>query len=230
MANLCIIPARGGSKRIHRKNIRDFLGKPIISYSIEAALSSGLFQEVMVSTDDDEIAEIAIKLGAKVPFMRSNEASTDFSTTIAVIKEVLYNYDQTSFRFENFCVLLPTAPFVTVQRLKGAYEIFVSSGADSILPVTEFSYPIFRSLKIKNSFIQFNWPEFANTRSQDLTPAYHDSGQFVLMQVSKFLEKNKVITDFTVPIIIPSSEVQDIDNEDDWNLAELKYKKIKSKI
>lgn len=230
MNNLAIIPARGGSKRIPRKNIRDFLGKPIINYSIEAALGSGVFQEVMVSTDDDEIAEVALKAGAKVPFMRSKETATDFSTTVEVIKEVLDSYDKTGLKFDNFCILFPTAPFVTAHRLKMAYDILMSSGADSILPITEFSYPIFRSLKIDNSLVQFNWPEYVNSRSQDLTPTYHDCGQFLMMQISKFLGKDKVITDFTVPIIIPSSETQDIDNEDDWNLAELKYRKLTSRV
>ena len=226
MNNVAIIPARGGSKRILRKNIRAFLKKPIINYSIEAAIGSGVFQEVMVSTDDIEIAEVARKAGANVPFMRSEATSGDFSTTIAVIKEVLHCYTKAGLAFDNFCVLFPTAPFVTAQKLRSAYEQLTSSGADSVIPVSEFTYPIFRSFKIENSLVQYNWPEYATSRSQDLVASYHDCGQFLMMRISKFLEKDKVITDFTVPIIIPSSEAQDIDNEDDWNLAELKYKKF----
>lgn len=223
MKNIAIIPARGGSKRIPRKNIKNFLGKPIIEYSIEAALNSDIFEEVMVSTDDDEIADLARNAGAKVPFLRSKEASSDFSTTPDVIKEVLIEYERRGIKFSNFCCLLPTAPFVTAHKLKSAFDKLTSSGADSVLPITEFNYPIYRSLKIENSLIQFNWPEYVNTRSQDLSPAYHDSGQFIIMQVSKFFEKNKFTTDFTIPIIISSAESQDIDNEEDWRLAELKY-------
>jgi pseudaminic acid cytidylyltransferase len=220
---VAIITARGGSKRIPRKNIKSFLGKPIIQYSIEAAINSGSFSEVMVSTDDREIAEFAIKCGAKVPFMRSENTSDDFATTVDVIKEVLITYENINKTFDSFCCIYPTAPFVTAEKLKNAVNILESSGADSVLPVTAFSFPILRSLKIEEGKVSFNWPEYMNTRSQDLAPAYHDCGQFYLMKIDKFKEKGKLFTDFTVPIVMQEYEVQDIDNEEDWKVAEIKY-------
>jgi pseudaminic acid cytidylyltransferase len=229
MNNLAIITARGGSKRIHRKNIKSFLGKPIIQYSIEAAINSGCFDEVMVSTDDKEIAELAIKFGAKVPFIRSDKTSNDFATTVDVIKEVLDSYESLNKKFDSFCCMYPTAPFVTAEKLKTAMSILEKSGADSVLPVTAFSFPILRSLNIDNDKVSFNWPKYMNTRSQDLAPAYHDCGQFYLMKINKFIEKGNFFTDFTVPIIMPESEVQDIDNEEDWKVAEIKYLLITNK-
>src|SRR5690606_21558885 len=140
--NLCIIPARGGSKRIPRKNIKDFLGKPIIAYSIEAALKSELFQEVMVSTDDEEIAEIAKQYGAKVPFMRSTETSDDYATTMEVLREVVKDYGSKGMYFENICCIYPTAPFVSSERLKEAYDVLLNHNYDSVIPVMRFGYPI----------------------------------------------------------------------------------------
>lgn len=230
MKNLAIITARGGSKRIPRKNIKSFLGKPIIQYSIEAAINSGCFDEVMVSTDDQEIADLAIILGAKVPFIRSEKTSNDFATTVDVIKEVLESYEEINQHFDTFCCIYPTAPFVTAEKLKDAISKLEKTGADSVLPVTAFSFPILRSLKIDNEKVTFNWPEYMNTRSQDLAPAYHDCGQFYLMKTDKFKEKGKVFTDITVPIIMPQSEVQDIDNEEDWKVAEIKYSFLLEKL
>lgn len=224
MANLCIIPARGGSKRIPRKNIKDFLGKPIIAYSIEAALQSGLFEEVMVSTDDDEIAEIALEYGAVVPFTRSKENSDDFSTTTDVLVEVIERYRQQGCEFESGCCIYPTAPFVTPDKLKQAFDILKAKKAFSVFPVAAFSFPIWRSLKIVDKKVQFNWPKYSLTRSQDLSPAYHDSGQFYFFDISAFLKERKLIAANTYPLIVPEREVQDIDNETDWELAELKYK------
>jgi pseudaminic acid cytidylyltransferase len=223
MKNIAIITARGGSKRIPRKNIKSFLGNPIIKYSIDAAINSGCFDEVMVSTDDQEIADLAISLGAKVPFKRSENTSDDFATTTDVIKEVIDSYEQLGEKFDTFCCIYPTAPFVTADKLKNALDKLKISGADSVIPVTAFSFPILRSLKIENEKVSFNWPEYINIRSQDLTPAYHDCGQFYLMKTDKFKEKSKLLTDFTCPIIMPESEVQDIDNEEDWRAAEIKY-------
>lgn len=227
---LAIITARGGSKRIPRKNIRLFLGKPIIQYSIEAAINSGCFDEVMVSTDDQVIADLSMSLGAKVPFKRSKKTSNDFATTVDVIKEVLYYYEARNQHFDTFCCIYPTAPFVTAEKLKDAISILEKSGADSVLPVTAFSFPILRSLKLENEKVSFNWPEYMNTRSQDLAPFYHDCGQFYLMKIDKFKEKGKLVTDFTYPIIIPESEVQDIDNEEDWKVAEIKYSFLLEKL
>lgn len=223
MNNIAIITARGGSKRIPRKNIKDFLGKPIIAYSIEASLKSGIFQEVMVSTDDAEIAEVAQKYGAKVPFMRSAKNSDDFATTADVLVEVLEEYQKRGQKFEYACCLYPTAPFVTAEKLQKAFNLLLEHKADSVVPVAAFSYPIWRSLKIENGKLQMNFPENLNKRSQDLPPAYHDVGQFYFFQVAKFLSTKRLFSDFSVPLHISELEMQDIDNETDWKLAELKY-------
>jgi N-acylneuraminate cytidylyltransferase len=226
MKNIAIITARGGSKRIPRKNIKEFCGKPIISYSIEAALNSGVFDEVMVSTDDAEIAEISLKYGAKVPFMRSRETSGDYSVTADVIKEVLLEYKKKGNLFDYFCCIYPTAPFITGERLKDAMELLVSSEAESLLPVVKYSFPPQRSLVIKDGLAMMKWPENLNIRSQDLEYFYHDSGQFYVMNADIFLKKNKLITDKTIPLILLETEVQDIDTPDDWTMAEIKYKII----
>ena len=182
--SVAIITARGGSKRIPRKNIKDFMGKPISAYSVLAALESGVFDEVMVSTDDEEIAEVAKKYGASVPFFRSKENSDDISNTNDVLKEVLTIYKNSGKDFTYACCIYPTAPFVTADKLKAALKILEESGADSVIPVTEFSFPILRSFNIdKNSKIAFNWPENATVRSQDLAPAYHDCGQYYFFDV-----------------------------------------------
>lgn len=222
---LAIIPARGGSKRIPRKNTRDFLGKPIIAYSIEVALKSGLFDEVMVSTDDQEIADIAIKYGAKVPFFRSEKNSDNHSTTVDVIEEVLLEYKKNGKEYDYSCCLYPTAPFITPERLKEAVQLLEKSSADSVVSVTSFSFPIWRSFKIDNGgLVKMNWPENMHVRSQDLPPAYHDCGQFYCLDVKRFLVQKKLFTENTLPVIISEIEVQDIDNEEDWQMAEIKYK------
>lgn len=226
MANLAIIPARGGSQRIPRKNIKDFLGKPIIAYSIETAIKSNLFDEIMVSTDDVEIAEVAKKFGAKIPFYRSAKNSDNFATTADAINEVLDEYKKLNIEFENFCCLYSTAPFVTSQRLVDAYNLMIQKYYDSVFPVNKFGYPIQRALKIENERISMIWEENYNKRSQDLIPAYHDAGQFYWMNTNKFIEQKKVFTANSGAIILSDLEVQDIDNETDWKLAELKYRLI----
>lgn len=223
MVNLAIITARGGSKRIPRKNIKDFLGFPIIKYSIDAALQSGCFDEVMVSTDDLEIADIARSLGAQVPFMRSKDNSDDFSTTPDVIDEVLECYEKIGRVFDNCCCIYPTAPFVTAEKLKLAYEKLVRTGAKSVVPVVKFGFPILRSFKIEDGLVKMNWPEYVRVRSQDIPPAYHDCGQFYFLEADSFRIEKKLFPDFTVPLEIPELEVQDIDSEEDWELAEMKY-------
>jgi pseudaminic acid cytidylyltransferase len=221
---LAIITARGGSKRIPRKNIKNFLGKPIIQYSIEASLQSGCFTEVMVSTDDLEIAEIALKLGAKVPFLRSNDTSNDFATTAEVIFEVLNEYKKNGQSFDYCCCLYPTAPFVTVKKIKDAFDKLHKSGADSVVPIVRFGFPILRSFKIEDGLVKMNWPEYEDARSQDLLPFYHDCGQFYFLRVTSFMQNQKFFTSFTLPMEMPECEVQDIDNIEDWKLAEIKYK------
>lgn len=223
MSAVAIITARGGSKRIPRKNIKPFLGKPIIQYSIEAALQSGIFEEVMVSTDDEEIAEVARACGAKVPFMRSEVNANDFATTADVIREVLAQYEDAGQHFDYGCCLYPTAPFVTAARLREAFQKLLDIGADSLLPITRFSFPIWRSLKMENDLISFNWPENALRRSQDLAPSYHDCGQFYFLKTEAFRHTGALISAHTAAIEMPESEVQDIDNEEDWKMAEMKY-------
>ena len=220
---LAIIPARGGSKRIPRKNIKDFLGSPIIKYSIDASLQAGCFDEVMVSTDDREIAHIALALGAKIPFMRSEATSNDFAITAAVILEVLNEYKMRGMEFEYFCCVYPTAPFVTAEKLRAAYNKLIVSKAEALVPVVRFGFPIFRSFKIENGLVRMNWPEHMATRSQDLPPAFHDCGQFYFLKTEAFFEHKKMFPDLTVPFEVPESEVQDIDSEEDWKIAEIKY-------
>lgn len=224
MANLAIIPARGGSKRIPRKNIKPFLGKPIIAYSIEAAIKSNLFNEVMVSTDDEEIAKIAKQYGAKVPFLRSKDNANDFAVLADVVDEVLLKYSQNNQIFENICCILPTAPFVTSTKIIEAYKTLSNNNFDSVFPILEFSFPIQRSLKIKDNKVAMVWSENLNTRSQDLEARYHDSGQFYWIKTQSFLTEKKLLTNDSGAIIISQLEAQDIDTETDWRLAEIKYK------
>ena len=224
MRNIAIITARGGSKRIPKKNIKDFCGKPIIAYSIEAALKSELFDEVMVSTDSEEIAEIARKYGASVPFMRSKVASDDFATTVDVLLEVLAGYGERGEVFEMVTCLYPTAPFVTAGRLKDAFEKFILAKRDSLMSVVRFDFPPQRAVVIRNDRIEFQSPEYALTRSQDLEPLYHDCGQFYILDTKSFAKYHALVMPNTVPYIVPEEEVQDIDNESDWLIAEAKYK------
>jgi len=224
MASLCIIPARGGSKRIPRKNIKSFLGKPIIGYSIEAALSSGLFDEVMVSTDDLEIAEIGKKYGAKVPFLRSENNSNDYATTFDVIEEVIKKYKKLDKSFDYVCCLYSCSPFVNELKLKEAFDLMLTENFDSVFPVMPSGFPIQRALQLnENNKIDFFYPEYSLTRSQDLKLLYHDAGQFYWMKTEKCLLEKKIVTNNTGIIVITEMEGQDIDTEIDWKLAELKY-------
>lgn len=229
MSAIAIITARGGSKRIPRKNIKLFCGKPIITYSIEAALESGLFEEVMVSTDDVEIAEIAKKAGAKVPFMRSAENAGDYASTDDVIYEVMKQYEAEGRSFDRLCCIYPTAPFVTAKKLQLANELLET--ADSVMPVVAFSYPPQRCLVLNDKKeLRMKWPEHARTRSQDLEPFYHDCGQFYFCKADLFMEQKTTDLEHMVPLIMSELEVQDIDNPDDWEIAELKYQKMIEKM
>lgn len=221
---LAIIPARGGSKRIPRKNIRDFSGKPIIAYSIEASLECGAFDEVMVSTDDIEIAEVARKYGAKVPFLRSPELSGDTAMTAPVLIEVLENYEKLGQKFEYICCIYPCAPLLNPQKLKEAMDILETNNCDSVLPVVKFSYPPQRCLVLQEGKVRMLWPENYNVRSQDLEPYYHDAGQFYCIKTQSLLKEEKLFCTTTLPIILNESDVQDIDTEEDWKMAEIKYK------
>ncbi|WP_022768073.1 pseudaminic acid cytidylyltransferase [Butyrivibrio sp. NC2007] len=223
MKTLAMITARGGSKRIPRKNIKEFNGKPIIAYSIEAALSSGVFDEVMVSTDDEEIAEIAKKYGAKVPFFRSEKTANDFATTVDVIEEVLNTYKERGEEFDIFCCIYPTAPFITAKRLKDAVEELAKSDADSLIPVVRFSYPPQRAMEVHDGKLVFRQPENLSKRSQDLEPHFHDAGQFYVVRSESFFKNRGIMVGDILPMELSELEVQDIDNEVDWKLAELKY-------
>lgn len=224
MKRIAIITARGGSKRIPGKNIKEFCGKPIIAYSIEAALQSGIFEEVMVSTDSEEIAAIAEKYGADVPFMRSGKTSGDWATTADVVREVMEKYAHREKEFDVICCIYPTAPFVTAERLKQAEEMMESRKADSLMPVVRFGFPPQRGMVVKDGYIGYKYPEFRNTRSQDLEPMYHDCGQFYFCRAEAFSKYDALVTPNTVPFEMPEEEVQDIDNLSDWQLAELKYR------
>ncbi len=222
--DIAIITARGRSKRIPRKNIKDFCGRPIIAYSIEAALKSGLFDKVMVSTDDEEIAGISGDLGAEVPFMRSAKNSDDFATTADVLLEVLENYEKQGSVFEHLCCIYPTAPFITAEKLRCAMEMLYDGVAEYVIPVVKYSYPPQRALLVRDGFTQMQYPQYSRTRSQDLEPVYHDCGQFYCAKASSFLRDKTLVGEKTAAIILTEAEVQDIDTLGDWALAEMKYK------
>ncbi len=224
MKTIAIITARGGSKRIPKKNIKEFCGKPIIAYSIEAALRSGIFDEVMVSTDSKEIADIAKRYGANVPFLRSESTSNDYATTADVIQEVLAQYESIGETFGTFCCIYPTAPFITKGKLKEAMSQFAGSEADSLMSVVRYGFPPQRALVIRDGTLQYQYPEFASCRSQDLEPIYHDCGQFYICKVNAFKKAHSVVCPKAVAYVIPEEEVQDIDTVSDWALAEAKYK------
>ena len=221
---IAIIPARGGSKRIPRKNIKMFLGKPIIAYSIEAAIGSKLFNEVMVSTDDEEIASIAQQYGARIPFMRSSTTSNDYASTQDVLIEVLSKYEKSGQYFDYACCIYPTAVFVTAKKLQEALNLLEQKKYYSIFPVMQFSYPIWRSLKNENGKFSMNYPEYLDTRSQDLPIAYHDAGQFYFFMPEVLFKEGSLFTSNSGGIIINELEGQDIDNVIDWTIAEMKYK------
>lgn len=223
---LAIITARGGSKRIPGKNIREFCGRPIICYSIRAAIESGCFDEVMVSTDDSRIAEVALKTGAKVPFLRSKDTADDCAVTSDVLKEVLYMYKNFGRLFDFGCCIYPTAPFVSAKIINEAMSLLVKDNADTVLPVVAYSFPPQRAIVIKDGLAHMQFPEYLNKRSQDLEPIYHDSGQFYAFNVPAFLKSGKLMGERVIPVIMDDLMVQDIDNESDWKIAEMKYQLI----
>lgn len=229
MSDKCvaIITARGGSKRIPKKNIKEFCGQPIIAYSIRAAIDSGIFDEVMISTDSEEIAEIGKKYGAKVPFLRSEKTASDYATTAEVLMEVLGEYEKRGEQFQYMSCIYPTAPFITPEKLKKAYELLLDTNALEVMPVIPFSYPPQRGYILKDQVLEMKWKENLNMRSQDLETIYHDSGQFYFYHVEPYIACRGQITEGIVPLMLDELEVQDIDNETDWKLAELKYQLLK---
>lgn len=224
--NIAIIPARGGSKRIPRKNIRSFCGKPIISYSIECALQSKLFDRVMVSTDDEEIKQVAEACGAEVPFIRSEAAANDTATLQAVIKEVLASYQEIGQSFSYCCCLLPTAPLIKSDMIITGYKTLLEDQeTDMVVPIAPFSYPLQRSLRLQEGFIKMTYPEYVNTPSNGLEHFYHDIGQFYWVR-PEFILSNPpgLLLGRCKPLVVSPVDIQDIDTEEDWEIAEFKYK------
>lgn len=230
MSSIAIITARGGSKRIPRKNIKEFCGRPIIEYSIKAALEAGIYEEVMVSTDDDEIAEISRKAGAAVPFLRSERTSNDYATTADVIMEVLDMYKERGRQFEYISCIYPTAPFITAKKLREGMDKLIDKKGKILMPVVRYSFPPQRSMIMKDGELVLRWPENRNIRSQDLEPFYHDCGQFYCYDVNSFVEQNGQFVDGIIPFEMPDTEVQDIDNIEDWMIAEMKYRLMQERI
>lgn len=226
MKPIAIITARGGSKRIPSKNIKDFCGKPIISYSIEAAINSGIFDEVMVSTDSDEIAKIALEYGATVPFMRSKENSNDYSDTTDVLNEVLDCYSELGKHYEEFCCIYPTAPFITAKKIIDSYKLLKNDEVYNVVPMVAFSFPPQRGMIVENGLTVPADPAHINMRSQDLEEIIHDSGQFYWCKTKEFKKNGNILFNHTKPFIVSELEVQDIDNYSDWLLAEIKYKNM----
>lgn len=228
MSTIAIIPARGGSKRIPKKNIRDFNGKPIIAYSIEACLDAQCFDTVLVSTDEEEIAEVARKYGASVPFLRSKENSNDHAGLAEVAIEVLEKFESHARQtVDKFCLVLATAPFISGKRIREGYKYLVESGMDAAVPMVRFSYPPQRGFRVaKDGLAAMINPELYTARSQDLEPVFHDCGQFYWIKKASLLAENRFFVERTGCIELPESEVQDIDTEEDWKIAEIKFKML----
>jgi pseudaminic acid cytidylyltransferase len=226
---LAIIPARGGSKRIPRKNIRDFCGKPMIAWSIAAARQSGLFEHIIVSTDDDEIAALAEAHGVEAPFRRPPELADDHTATRPVVNHAIREAEQRFGRPNFVCCIYPTAPFIQVADLKPGLERLIAEAADFAFTVTRFPYPIQRALKLTaEGRVAMFQPEHRLTRSQDLEPAYHDAGQFYWGRTDAFLEDLQTFSAAALPIVLPHDRVQDIDTEEDWRRAEWMFRAMQA--
>ena len=226
---LAVIPARGGSKRIPRKNIKSFCGKPMIAWSIEAALASGCFDAVIVSTDDAEIAEIARQYGADVPFMRPAELSDDHTGTIPVIRHAIEWCNHQGQRIEHACCVYATAPFVSAHDLRRGLGMLQGNDCDYAFSVTSYAFPIQRALRLteQGRVAMFN-PEHFNTRSQDLEEAYHDAGQFYWGRAEAWLHGKMIFSPDSLPVLLPRHRVQDIDTPEDWTRAEWLFKALRA--
>ncbi|MDD4294169.1 MAG: pseudaminic acid cytidylyltransferase [Candidatus Omnitrophica bacterium] len=224
MSNIAIIPARGGSKRIPRKNIKNFCGSPIIKYPIEAALNSGLFDKVIVSTDDIEISEIGKSYGAEIPFLRSAKTSQDDATTMDVLREVLRMLSDTKVLFSSICCVYPTSVFVTATILKETFKIWSDSSADSLISVVKYSHPIQRAFTINDNIVRF--PDYAifQACTQAQKEYYHDAGQLYWFKANNIFNRKEEFGKQTIPYIFPETEVQDIDTHRDWELSEMKFR------
>lgn len=225
---LCVIPARGGSKRIPRKNIKEFFGQPIISYSIKVAIASKCFDRVIVSTDDAEIAEVAKSFGADVPFMRSKQLSNDYVGTGSVTKHAIEWLESQGQSVSDVCCLYATAPFVQADAINKAYQQMTLEKADYCFTVTNFVFPIQRAIKItENNRLDMFYPSNYAHRSQDLEDAWHDAGQFYWGKAEAFKQQKIIFSKYSTPYILPSYLVQDIDTLEDWKRAELMYQVLK---
>lgn len=226
--NIAIIPARGGSKRIPRKNLKRFHGKPIIAYSIEAAIESGCFDKIIVSTDDAEIAQVARDWGADVPFVRPDNISDDYATTSDVIQHAIGWCEYEGWSLSNVCCIYPTAPFLQSADINGGLRLLTESHVQYVFSASTFEFPIQRALYV-DEFGQLNMfhPEHLETRSQDLTAAYHDAGQFYWGKVDAFKVALPIFANHSRFILLPKMRVQDIDTAEDWAIAELKYQALR---
>jgi pseudaminic acid cytidylyltransferase len=223
--NICVIPARGGSKRIPGKNIKDFCGKPIIAWSIEVAKASELFEHILVSTDDAEIAAVAIEWDAEVPFMRPAEIANDYVGTTEVIAHASQWALDQGWQVSAVCCLYATAPFVQMADLKKGLERLQSGSWSYAFSATDFASPIFRAFQqLPDGGIEMFFPDYFATRSQDLPEALHDAGQFYWGKPSAWIEERRIFDRYSVPVIIPRWRVQDIDTQDDWLRAEVIHK------
>lgn len=225
MTTVCIIPARGGSKRIPRKNVRIFAGCAMIVHSIRAAKDSGAFDRIICSTDDDEVASVALEAGADIPFRRPAELADDHATTDQVIQHCLQWFRENGAEPQYACCLFATAPFTCGSDLARGLELLKAHSATSAFSVTTFPYPIFRALRVnERNRLEMFWPEHRLTRSQDLPEAWHDAGQFYWIDVPKYLAEGRIFSSDSVPVPLPRHWVQDIDTEEDWTRAELMYR------
>lgn len=221
---IAIIPARGGSKRIPRKNIKNFHGKPLIAYSIEAAKESGCFDKIVVSTDDSEIAEVAKQYGAEVPFIRPNDIADDYATTMDVIQHAIEYLISQEIHPEFVCCIYATAPFILVDDILQGLTTLSESGAEYVFSATSFPFPIQRAIKLtEGNAVKMFFDDFAETRSQDLVEAFHDAGQFYWGKTSAFFEGKAIFAEHSKAIVLPRKRVQDIDTPEDWELAEALY-------
>lgn len=224
MSLIAIITARGGSKRIPKKNIKEFYGKPMLAYAIEAAKGAGIFDEIMVSTDSEEIADVARKYGATVPFMRSESTANDFATTFDVLEEVINEYKKQGKSFDELCCIYPCVPFLTSKTLEESYKLMRQTNANALQPVCKYPAPVEWAMKIENGFLIPNDKAALNIRSQDLTPKYFDVGMFYFCKTEVMLKERTVVPINTSGYVIDEAECQDIDTPNDWKMAEMKYK------
>ncbi|MBT6314560.1 MAG: pseudaminic acid cytidylyltransferase [Alphaproteobacteria bacterium] len=225
--NVAIIPARGGSKRIPRKNIRAFEGKPIIAYSIEAALATGLFERVVVSTDDTEIASVAETYGAEIPFLRPAEIADDMTGTAPVVKHAVEALQASGDEITCACCIYATAPFVRASDLTKAYEALMAAAEKAFaFSVTSFAFPVQRALAIRDDGLAPIYPEFSETRSQDLEEAYHDAGQFYWGRANAWMVETPLFSHASIPVVLPRHRVQDIDTLEDWTRAEHMFRAL----